>query len=59
MSFAMCEMAWTSFKNGAKIYKTTAMQQTTAMLWSWLALRASHPPWHPQITFGSHADSES
>ena len=22
MSFAMCEMAWTSFKNGAKIYKT-------------------------------------
>jgi site-specific DNA-methyltransferase (adenine-specific) len=26
MSFAMCEMAWTSFKNGAKIYKTTAMQ---------------------------------
>jgi site-specific DNA-methyltransferase (adenine-specific) len=27
MSFAMCEMAWTSFKNGAKIYKQTAMQQ--------------------------------
>ncbi len=27
MSFAMCEMAWTSFKNGAKIYKTRAMQQ--------------------------------
>ena len=27
MSFAMCEMAWTSFKNGAKIYKKTAMQQ--------------------------------
>lgn len=27
MSFAMCEMAWTSFKNGAKIYKTTAMQK--------------------------------
>ena len=27
MSFAMCEMAWTSFKKGAKIYKTTAMQQ--------------------------------
>jgi len=26
MSFAMCEMAWTSFKNGAKIYKTSAMQ---------------------------------
>ena len=28
MSFAMCEMAWTSFKNGAKIYKKTAMQQS-------------------------------
>ena len=28
MSFAMCEMAWTSFKNGAKIYKTTATQLT-------------------------------
>ena len=26
MSFAMCEMAWTSFKNGAKIYKITATQ---------------------------------
>jgi len=28
MSFAMCEMAWTSFKNRAKIYKTTATQLT-------------------------------
>jgi len=27
MSFAMCEMAWTSFKKGAKIYRKTAMQQ--------------------------------
>jgi len=27
MSFAMCEMAWTSFKNGAKIYNKTAMQK--------------------------------
>jgi len=26
MSFAMCEMAWTSFKNGAKIYKASATQ---------------------------------
>ena len=24
MSFAMCELAWTSFKNGAKIYTNTA-----------------------------------
>ena len=27
MSFAMCEMAWTSFKNGAKIYYETTKQQ--------------------------------
>ena len=26
MSFAMCELAWTSFKNGAKIFKQTATQ---------------------------------
>jgi len=26
MSFAMCELAWTSFKNGAKIFKETATQ---------------------------------
>jgi site-specific DNA-methyltransferase (adenine-specific) len=26
MSFAMCELAWTSFKNGAKIFKKTATQ---------------------------------
>ena len=27
MSFAMCELAWSSFKNGTKIYKKIAMQQ--------------------------------
>jgi site-specific DNA-methyltransferase (adenine-specific) len=26
MSFAMCELAWTSFRNGAKIFKETATQ---------------------------------
>jgi site-specific DNA-methyltransferase (adenine-specific) len=43
MSFAMCEMAWTSFKNGAKIYKTTANQlerihptQKPVALYKWL-----------------------
>lgn len=43
MSFAMCEMAWTSFKNGAKIYKTTATQterihptQKPIALYKWL-----------------------
>ena len=43
MSFAMCEMAWTSFKNGAKIYKTTAMQdnrihptQKPVALYKWI-----------------------
>lgn len=43
MSFAMCEMAWTSFKNGAKIYKTTATQfnrihptQKPIPLYKWL-----------------------
>lgn len=46
MSFAMCEMAWTSFKNGAKIYKTTAMQQNRihptqkpVSLYEWLLMR--------------------
>jgi len=46
MSFAMCEMAWTSFKNGAKIYKTTAMQldrihptQKPVELYEWLLMR--------------------
>jgi len=43
MSFAMCEMAWTSFLNGAKIYKKTAMQenrihptQKPVALYKWL-----------------------
>jgi site-specific DNA-methyltransferase (adenine-specific) len=46
MSFAMCEMAWSSFKNGAKIYKTTAMQkdrihptQKPVELYEWLLMR--------------------
>jgi site-specific DNA-methyltransferase (adenine-specific) len=46
MSFAMCEMAWTSFKNGAKIYKTTAMQlerihptQKPIELYEWQLMR--------------------
>lgn len=46
MSFAMCEMAWTSFKNGAKIYKTTATQQNRIhptqkpkQLYEWLLKR--------------------
>ena len=46
MSFAMCEMAWTSFKNGAKIYKTTAMQlnrihptQKPIELYEWILMR--------------------
>ena len=43
MSFAMCEMAWTSFKNGAKIYNRTATQlnrihptQKPVKLYKWL-----------------------
>jgi len=46
MSFAMCEMAWTSFKNGAKIYKTSAMQlnrihptQKPIELYEWQLMR--------------------
>lgn len=46
MSFAMCEMAWTSFKNGAKIYKTTAMQlnrihptQKPIELYEWILMK--------------------
>lgn len=45
MSFAMCEMAWTSFNNGAKIYKTTATQnnrihptQKPVKLYEWLLI---------------------
>jgi site-specific DNA-methyltransferase (adenine-specific) len=43
MSFAMCEMAWTSFKNGAQIYNRTATQlnrihptQKPVQLYKWL-----------------------
>ena len=43
MSFAMCEMAWTSFRNGAKIYNRTATQlnrihptQKPVELYKWL-----------------------
>ena len=43
MSFAMCELAWTSFKNGAKIFKQTATQierihptQKPVELYKWL-----------------------
>jgi site-specific DNA-methyltransferase (adenine-specific) len=43
MSFAMCEMAWTSFKNGAKIYNKTATQlnrihptQKPVQLYKWI-----------------------
>jgi len=46
MSFAMCEMAWTSFNNGAKIYKTSAMQlnrihptQKPCKLYEWILMR--------------------
>ena len=46
MSFAMCEMAWTSFKNGAKIYKNTATQpdrihptQKPVKLYEWLLMK--------------------
>ena len=43
MSFAMCELAWTSFKNGAKIFKETATQidrihptQKPVALYKWI-----------------------
>jgi site-specific DNA-methyltransferase (adenine-specific) len=43
MSFAMCELAWTSFKNGAKIFKQTATQierihptQKPVSLYKWI-----------------------
>ncbi len=45
MSFAMCEMAWTSFKNGAKIFKNSATQldrihptQKPVKLYEWLLM---------------------
>jgi site-specific DNA-methyltransferase (adenine-specific) len=50
MSFAMCEMAWTSFKNGAKIYKTTANQlerihptQKPVALYKWILDKYAKP----------------
>jgi len=50
MSFAMCEMAWTSFKNGAKIYNKTATQlnrihptQKPIELYAWLLDRYAKP----------------
>jgi site-specific DNA-methyltransferase (adenine-specific) len=43
MSFAMCELAWTSFRNGAKIFKETATQiqrihptQKPVKLYKWI-----------------------
>lgn len=45
MSFAMCELAWTSFKNGAKIYRNSAAQlnrfhptQKPTKLYEWLLM---------------------
>jgi site-specific DNA-methyltransferase (adenine-specific) len=50
MSFAMCEMAWTSFKNGAKIYNKTAKQlnrihptQKPAALYKWILDKYAKP----------------
>lgn len=50
MSFAMCEMAWTSFKTGAKIYKSTANQnnrihptQKPVKLYKWLLKNYAKP----------------
>lgn len=50
MSFSMCEMAWTSFINGSKIYRQTAMQesrihptQKPVALYKWLLSRYAKP----------------
>jgi len=50
MSFAMCEMAWTSFKNGAKIYNKTATQlnrihptQKPIQLYEWILDKYAKP----------------
>ena len=50
MSFAMCEMAWTSFISGAKIYKTTANQlsrihptQKPVELYKWILRKYGKP----------------
>ena len=63
MSFAMCEMAWTSFKNGAKIYNKTATQlnrihptQKPIGLYDWLIDRYSEKG---QIILDTHLGSGS
>jgi site-specific DNA-methyltransferase (adenine-specific) len=63
MSFAMCEMAWTSFKNGAKIYNKTATQlnrihptQKPVELYDWLINRYAEKG---QIILDTHLGSGS
>ena len=63
MSFAMCEMAWTSFKNGAKIYNKTARQlnrihptQKPIGLYDWLIDRYAEKG---QIIIDTHLGSGS
>jgi len=63
MSFAMCEMAWTSFKNGAKIYNKTANQlnrihptQKPIGLYDWLIDRYAEKG---QIILDTHLGSGS
>jgi site-specific DNA-methyltransferase (adenine-specific) len=63
MSFAMCEMAWTSFKNGAKIYNKTATQlnrihptQKPIGLYDWLINRYAEKG---QIILDTHLGSGS
>jgi site-specific DNA-methyltransferase (adenine-specific) len=63
MSFAMCEMAWTSFKNGAKIYNKTATQlnrihptQKPIGLYDWLIDRYTEKG---QIILDTHLGSGS
>ena len=50
MSFAMCELAWTSFKNGAKIFKNSATQisrihptQKPEALYKWILNKYAKP----------------
>jgi len=63
MSFAMCEMAWTSFKNGAKIYNKTATQlnrihptQKPIALYAWIFDNYAKPG---DKIFDSHMGSQS
>ena len=63
MSVAMCEMAWTSFKNGAKIYNKTATQlnrihptQKPIGLYDWLIDRYAEKG---QIILDTHLGSGS